>query len=121
MTEVKQEFDVTTGGYKTKVVSGDTIAIDVERKKSSFASGFGRVIGFTIGGLGIFLGALLCITIIGALIGFPMMIVSVGIIYMALGKQKLACPHCAKKQPVVKTAMNFTCAKCKQLTVVNWH
>lgn len=120
MAQTEKEFDVTTGGYKTKVIGGETIAIDVEKKRGGFTQGIGKLFGFTVGGLGILFGALLAATIIGALIGLPMMFVSLGIIYLALGKQQVKCPHCAKKQPVLQKAENFTCAKCRQLTVLNW-
>jgi hypothetical protein len=120
MAETEKELDVTTGGYRTQVIGGETIAIDVEKKRSGFASGAGKLFAFIIGGVGILFGALLTVTIIGALIGLPMMFMSLGIIYLALGKQKVECPHCSKKQPVLQTAENFTCAKCRQLTVINW-
>jgi hypothetical protein len=120
MTQTQKEFDVTTGGYKTEIVSEETLSIDIAKKRGGFTKGIGKVIAFTLGGIGILFGVILTATIIGALIGLPMMFVSVGVIYLALGKQQVKCPHCEKKQPVLQTAENFTCAKCRQLTIINW-
>jgi hypothetical protein len=120
MAQTEKEFDVTTGGYKSKVIGGDTVVLDVEKKRSGFGRGIGKLIAFTFGGLGIFTSALLFLTIIGILPAIGLFFISLGIIYLALGKQQVKCPHCAKKQPVLQTAENFTCPKCRQLTVINW-
>lgn len=114
------EYDVTTGGYKTTTISDETLAIDVVKKKSGMAKGFGKVVAFTVGGFGILCSSLLFLTIIGILPAIGLFFISLGVIYTAIGKQQIACPHCAKKQPVLQTAENFTCAKCRQLTVINW-
>jgi hypothetical protein len=108
------------GLAETKIIGGETRAIDVVKKKSGFASGIGKLFAFTIGGFGILLSALLFITIIGILPAIGLFFVSLGIIYLAMGKQQVACPHCKKKQPVLQTAENITCPKCRQLTVINW-
>lgn len=102
----------------TKSIGDEKLVIDVEKKKNK--SGFLRAVLFMIGGLGMFGGIVLSITIIGALIGIPMMVMSLPFFYLGLGKRQVACPHCAKKQPVLQTAENFTCAKCRQLTIINW-
>jgi hypothetical protein len=121
MTNTQTEFDPTTGGIKTQVISSETLAINVERKNSGFAKGFGKLLAFTIGGFGIFCSALLFITIIGILPAIGLFFMSLGIIYLGLGKQQVKCPHCKKRQPVLKTAENFSCPKCKNLTVINWN
>lgn len=120
MAEVKREFDVTTGGYKTEVLSGETLAIDVQRKKDGAARGIGKFFAFTFGVVGILCSALLFVTIIGILPAIGLFFMSIGLIYVALGKQAVKCPHCKKRQPVLKTAENFTCPKCRKLTVINW-
>lgn len=114
------EFDPATGGYKTEAVSGNTVAIEVTRKNSGFARGIGKLFAFVIGGIGVLVSALLFVTIIGILPGIGLFFTSLGIIALGLGKQQVACPHCKRKQTVLKTALNFTCAKCRQLTVINW-
>ncbi|MED3649938.1 hypothetical protein [Heyndrickxia sporothermodurans] len=103
-----------------EAISNQTLIIDVEKKRSGFAKGFGRIIAYTIGGFGILLASLLCLTIIGIFPGIGLFFMSIGLIYLAKGKQQVACPHCKKKQPVIQTAENFTCPKCRQLTVINW-
>jgi hypothetical protein len=120
MAEVKREFDVTTGGYKTEVIGGDTIAITVERKKDGAARGLGKIFAFTFGGLGILTSSLLFLTIIGIIPAIGLFFMSLGLIYVALGKQQVKCPHCNKRQPVLKTAENLSCPKCRKLTVINW-
>jgi hypothetical protein len=102
------------------VITNNTLIIDVTRKKNSFASGFGKLFAFTIGGFGIVLSSLLFLTIIGIIPSIGLFFMSLGLIYLALGKQQVSCPHCKKKQPVLKTAENFTCHKCKSLMVLNW-
>ncbi|MBW3113475.1 hypothetical protein KYJ26_16600 [Bacillus sp. MCCB 382] len=104
----------------TKSIGENRLMIDVEKKRSGFGRGIGKVFAFTLGGIGIFTSALLFLTIIGILPAIGLFFMSLGIIYLALGKQQVKCPHCAKKQPVLQTAENFTCAKCQQLTVINW-
>jgi multisubunit Na+/H+ antiporter MnhG subunit len=89
-------------------------------KKKSTVGTIGKVVGVTIGVCGIILGSLLCLTIVGILIGFPLMVMSLGVIASAQGFQQVTCPHCKKRQQVLKTAENFTCAKCRQVTVINW-
>jgi hypothetical protein len=120
MAEVQNEFDVTTGGYKTEVISGETLAIDIRRKKDGAARGIGKFFAFLFGGFGIIISCLLFVTIIGILPAIGIFYMSIGLIYVALGKQAVKCPHCQKRQPVLKTAENFTCPKCRRLTVINW-
>jgi len=102
------------------VAAGTPTIIEVERKRTGLTKGVGRVFGMLAGIGGIFIGALLCVTIVGIPLGFPLMFLSLGLIYLVAGKQAIKCPHCAKKQPVLQTAENFTCGKCRQLTVINW-
>lgn len=94
--------------------------LDVVRKKSSLAGRFGRVIAFSMGGFGILLGGLLCLTIIGILPGFFMMMGGMGMIAASLGYQDVKCPACQKKQTVLKTAEDFKCKRCNQPTILNW-
>jgi hypothetical protein len=101
-------------------MTGTQTELTLTRKKSSFANGLGKLFAFTIGGFGILLSAFLFLTIIGIFPGIGLFFTSLGLIYLALGKQQVSCPHCKKKQPVLKSAENFTCHKCKSLTVLNW-
>lgn len=105
---------------EVSVITNEKLAIEIERKKSGFASGVGRIFAFVIGGFGVLISLLLFATIIGILPGIGLFFMSTGIIYLGLGKQQVACPHCKKKQPVLKTAENFNCPKCKNFTVINW-
>jgi hypothetical protein len=121
MTNIETKFNPATGGNITQVIDSETVVLTVKRKKSSLAKGFGKLIAFIIGGTGILFSALLFITIIGILPAIGLFFMSLGIIYLGLGKQRVKCPHCQKKQPVVNTAENFSCPKCRKLTVLNWH
>jgi hypothetical protein len=101
-------------------INNETKIINIKRKKSSLASGVGKFFAFSIGGFGILCSALLFITIIGILPAIGLFFMSIGLIYVALGKQQVKCPNCSKRQPILKTAENFKCPKCQKLTVVNW-
>ena len=94
--------------------------IEVERKKSSAVGFIGRLFAFTIGGFGVLVSCLLFVTIIGIIPAIGLFGISIGIIYAALGKQNVACPQCKRKVHVIKTAENFTCPKCRQITAINW-
>ncbi|MFJ5716512.1 transposase zinc-binding domain-containing protein [Neobacillus sp. NPDC093127] len=67
-----------------------------------------------------FISGLLFLTIIGIFPAIGLFFTSLGLIYVAQGKEQVACPHCKKKQPVLKSSENFTCPKCQKLTVINW-
>jgi hypothetical protein len=105
---------------KPQVLSDETFVIEVERKKDGWMKGAGRILAYIIGGLGILLGLILMATIIGIFAGLGVIGASMALICGAKGMQKLECPHCKKQQFVYKTNENFTCAKCKKLTVINW-
>lgn len=106
---------------ETKAISThETLVIEVERKKGSALGFIGRMFGLFVGGLGVIFSAILFVTIIGILPAIGLFGISIGIIYAALGKQKVDCPHCKRKSHVIKTAENFTCPKCRQLTIINW-
>jgi len=94
--------------------------MEVERKKGSAAGFVGRLFAFTIGGFGILISCLLFVTIIGILPSIGLFGISLGIIYAAMGKQKVACPYCGKKAHVMKHAENLSCSKCRQHTVIDW-
>lgn len=106
---------------ESTVLSNETLVVSIKRKKSGLAKGFGRLIAYIIGGFGVLISCILFVTIIGILPGIGLFFMSIGLIYVAKGKQQVACPHCKKKQPVLQTSENFTCTKCRKLTVINWH
>lgn len=105
---------------EAKVIGNERLVIDVVRKKDGMARGVGKCIGYTIGIFGIILSGLLFVTIIGIFPAITVFFGSLGIIYLSSGKQQVKCPHCQKRQPVVKGVENFNCSKCQNLTVVNW-
>jgi hypothetical protein len=105
---------------EAQIIRQEKLMIDVKRKKDGMARGFGKVIGYTIGIIGIIISCLLFATIIGIFPGITLFFGSLGIIYLSSGKQQVACPNCQKRQPVVKGVENFKCSKCQNLTVVNW-
>jgi ribosomal protein S27E len=93
--------------------------IEVVKKKSVVGT-FGKIMGMAVGICGIILGGLLCVTFIGIFFGFPIMMMSLGLIAGSRGFQQVKCPSCGKRDYVLKTAENFNCAKCRQFTVINW-
>jgi hypothetical protein len=105
---------------EAQVIGQQKLVIDVKRKKDGMARGFGKVIGYTVGIIGMIFSCLLFATIIGIFPGITLFFGSLGIIYVSSGKQQVKCPHCQKRQPVVKGVENFKCSKCQNLTVVNW-
>jgi LSD1 subclass zinc finger protein len=105
---------------EVQVIGQEKLMIDVKRKKDGMARGFGKVIGYTIGIIGIIFSGLLFATIIGIFPGITLFFGSLGIIYLSSGKQQVTCPSCKKRQPVVKGVENFKCSKCQNLTIVNW-
>lgn len=105
---------------EAQIIGQEKLAIDVVRKKDGMARGFGKVLGYTVGIIGIIFSCLLFATIIGIFPGIALFFGSLGIIYLASGKQQVKCPHCQKRQPIVKGVENFTCSKCRNFTAVNW-
>lgn len=102
------------------VISNETLIIDVEKKDSSALGWIGRITAILLGAFGLLIGSLLCLTIIGILLGFPLMVLSLPVLMTGIGKQRVDCPHCKKKNYVLSTAENLTCPKCRNLTVINW-
>lgn len=105
---------------ETQIIGQEKLAIEVARKKDGAARGIGKVLGYTFGVFGMLLSGALFVTIIGIFPAITLFFASLGLIYLASGKQQVACPHCHKRQPVVKGVENFTCSKCQNLTVINW-
>lgn len=105
---------------EAQVIGSEKLSIDVERKKDGMARGIGKWLGYLIGITGILFSGVLFITIIGIFPAIGLFFGSLGVIYLASGKQQVKCPHCKKRQPIVKGVENFKCSKCQNLTVVNW-
>lgn len=103
-----------------KTVAGDTFIVELTRKKRGFFNYFFRVISFCFGLCGALLSIVLMFTIIGIIPGIMMMMGSVFFMALGLGYESAICPNCGKKQVVQKHAENFTCSKCKKLTVIEW-
>jgi hypothetical protein len=114
---VKERIEMTEA---TKTISNETLVIDVVKNRGGFTRGIGKVFAFIIGGFGLLIASALAATIIGIIPALPIFLLSLGIIGLGMGKQHIACPHCKKKRLVMQAAENFTCAKCKNMTVVNW-
>jgi hypothetical protein len=120
--EVKLTKGKRRGGteMEAQIIRQEKLMIDVKRKKDGMARGFGKVVGYTVGIIGIIFSCLLFATIIGIFPGITLFFGSLGIIYLSSGKQQVACPNCQKRQPVVKGVENFKCSKCQNLTIINW-
>jgi hypothetical protein len=120
--EVKLTKGKRRGGteMEAQIIRQEKLMIDVKRKKDGMARGFGKVVGYTIGIIGIIFSCLLFATIIGIFPGITLFFGSLGIIYLSSGKQQVVCPNCQKRQPVVKGVENFKCSKCQNLTIINW-
>lgn len=89
-------------------------------KKTKFLNGVGRFFAFCIGGFGILTGVLLCITVIGVIPGFFVVVGSLGFLALAMGKQKVSCPHCKKQTIVFQNVEEFHCVRCKNTTIITW-
>jgi hypothetical protein len=120
--EVKLTKGKRRGGaeMEAQIIRQEKLMIDVKRKKDGMARGFGKVIGYTVGIIGIIFSCLLFATIIGIFPGITLFFGSLGIIYLSSGKQQVKCPNCQKRQPIVKGVENFKCSKCQNLTIINW-
>lgn len=105
---------------EARVITNETLVIDVVKKKSSAFKWIGKIIAFVIGGIGLIFSSLLFLTIIGIPIAVGFFFMSLTIFMMGFGKQKVECPHCKKKNFVLQTVENFTCSKCKNLSIINW-
>lgn len=103
-----------------KTEDGQSFIIEVEKKKSSNVNIFARSTSILLG-IGLFIVAvLLSITVIGLLLGIPLLIVSIAFIAAGLGYQQIKCPNCNRKQTVRKGSGNFLCGKCKKNTLIDW-
>jgi len=84
----------------------------------------GKVIRFIFSLLGWTLvigGFFLCITLVFLIFGLPMVFIGGFILIFIQSRQEVSCPHCDRKMyPRRKKDENFTCAKCKRLTILEW-
>jgi len=88
-----------------------------------FAGGAAGLIG---GLICIFIGSLLCVTIVGGIVGIPMIIIGIGLIVFgpALGFTSLGkaieglCPYCQTKVQTHPDNKGVTCSACKKRIVL---
>lgn len=90
------------------------------KRKTGYTQGFGRIVAFTIGSIGMFVGVALFFTIIGIIPGFFVMLGALGFFALAVGKQDVKCPHCKKRQTVLQRAEDFECQRCKNTVLIEW-
>ncbi|MCU5668787.1 DUF5362 family protein [Bacillus cereus] len=76
--------------------------IEVKRKKGSKMEIVVRTQSFLFGSLFIVCGIILCLTILGAIVGISLIILGLLFIIGSLRFQRLECPSCYKKQSVKK-------------------
>lgn len=102
---------------EAQTVSFETLHV---KRKTGYTQGFGRIVAFTIGSIGMFVGAILFLTIIGIIPGFFVMLGALGFFALAVGKQDVKCPHCKKRQTVLQRAEDFECPRCKNTVLIDW-
>ena len=108
---------------KIEIVTDNVYKIEAKRKKSK--TGFiGGIIRFLVGLSGVILmliGGLLCLTIVGIPIGFGAALTGIGMVMVALRRQKIECPACKKVVNVIIDSEDFTCPRCKKVTIIEWN
>lgn len=105
---------------KANVISNETLVIEVEKKKSSAFGWIGRIFAILASSVLFLVGFLLCITIIGIIFGYPMIMFAAALFALGLGWYDVKCPHCEKRSSVIVNADNLKCKKCENLTIINW-
>ncbi|PHE68520.1 DUF5362 family protein [Bacillus wiedmannii] len=99
---------------------GNSYIIEVEKKKASKKGIIARSLTLLTGSFFILLGIILSITIIGAIVGIPLIIFGLPFVFASLGYQRVECPNCNRKQTVKKGIGNFKCHSCEKNTLIEW-
>ncbi|PEQ33366.1 hypothetical protein CN467_21895 [Bacillus cereus] len=99
---------------------GNSYIIEVEKKKASKKGILARLVSLSIGAFLMICGVILCLTIIGAIAGIPLVIAGLPFIVGSLGFQRVECPNCNRKQTVKKGIGNFMCHRCNKNTLIEW-
>ncbi|WP_202822933.1 DUF5362 family protein [Bacillus cereus] len=99
---------------------GNSYIIEVEKKKASKKGIVARTLSFLTGSFFLIIGIILCLTIIGAIAGIPLIIFGLPFIVGSFGFQRVDCPNCNRKQTVKKGIGNFKCHSCNKNTLIEW-
>ncbi|MDO3374681.1 hypothetical protein QJ529_18615 [Bacillus paranthracis] len=99
---------------------GNSYIIEVEKKKASKTGIIARTLSLLTGAFFIAIGVILCITIIGAIVGIPLIIFGLPFIVGSFGFQRIECPNCSRKQIVKKGSGKFKCQSCNKNTLIEW-
>ncbi|GGE62125.1 hypothetical protein [Priestia taiwanensis] len=103
-----------------KTADGNSFIIEVIREKDKKSNIFSRIMFVILGICGLIVSAALAITLIGLIVAIPLFGTSIAFITGGLSKQVIACPNCDYKQRVTKDDGQYTCAKCRKLTLIEW-
>ncbi|PDY76963.1 DUF5362 family protein [Bacillus cereus] len=99
---------------------GNSYIIEIEKEKASKKGIVARTLAFLTGAFFIVIGVILCLTIIGAIAGIPLIIFGLPFILGSLGYQRIECPNCKRKTKILKSADHFICHRCQKNTLIEW-
>jgi hypothetical protein len=94
-------------------------------KRSEVKAGAARIVAniglFTMGLFGMIGGLIVSITIIGLIVGIPIMAGSLAMLaYPFIYEAKIECPNCGKKRYVRKKQDTAHCIRCKVPMQIEW-
>jgi len=94
-----------------------TMKVRIKRSKTGWIR---KLFFFPAAVFGFLIGLILCVTIVGIIPGFFMIVGSSGLFMAGLNYQKVNCPHCKKNKFVISHAEDFKCARCGKATIIEW-
>lgn len=96
-------------------------SITLVRQKPNPFDIIGRMISAALGIFGVIVSMVMFVTVFLIPVAIFMFIGSSAFLAAAVGRQKATCPRCGHhRNYVTKRALNFKCAKCKTLTIIDW-
>ncbi|MFS0562636.1 hypothetical protein AB1K91_18070 [Terribacillus sp. 179-K 1B1 HS] len=99
----------------------ETVKVRRSEVKAGMARITGNIVSFTVGFFGMIIGLICTITIIGAIVGIPIMIGSLAMLaYPFIYEAKIECPNCGKKRYVRKKQDTAHCIRCKVPMQIEW-
>lgn len=95
--------------------------IEVKIKKGSKMDIVVRTPSFLFGSLFIVCGIILCLTILGAIVGLSLVTLGLLFIIGSLRFQRVECPNCYREQSVKKGFDSFICHRCNKNSLIKWN
>lgn len=94
--------------------------INVRKRKASVFGGFKKIMCIFIGATGFACSIALFFTIVGIPLALFIWAGSIAILAAASNKYKVKCPECKKDHIIGEDQEDFTCKRCKAVTLINW-